>query len=174
MAARPHQYSETSKTSTIHGIHCKYRATSRIISIRHRERDIHIKPSQTRHSRPRKANYPVPIVPSIPILSETRHHSRQNKQTDKHKRIKLSQNESVLVVGVLLRGPAVFLRVGLLGLALQRAIGTKPVSLFLEDACGAKLVRRSSPDARAKRCPGGAEVDIPPLRGAGRKLQRPF
>lgn len=80
---------------------------------------------------------------------------------------------SVLVVGVLLRGPAVFLRVGLLGLALQRAIGTNPVSHVLEDACGANLVRRSSPDARAKRCPGGAETDIP-LRGAGRSSERPF
>lgn len=73
--------------------------------------------------------------------------------------------ESVLVIGVLLRGSAVFVRVGLLGLALQRAIGTNSVSLFLEDACGANLVRRSSPDARAKRCPGGAEADIPPARG---------
>lgn len=82
--------------------------------------------------------------------------------------------ESVLVVGVLLRGSAVLVRVGLLGLALQRAIGTSSVSLFLEDACGANLVRRSSPDARAKGCPGGAEADIPPCAERGGTWERPL
>jgi hypothetical protein len=57
--------------------------------------------------------------------------------------------------------------VGLLSLALQRAIGTNPVSHVLEDACGANLVCRSSPDARAKRCPGGAEADTPPCAERG-------
>ena len=60
---------------------------------------------------------------------------------------------------------------GLLGLALQLAIGTSSVSPFLEDACGANLVRRSSPAARAKRCPGGAEEDITPPARSGAELE---
>jgi hypothetical protein len=173
MATRPRHYSDTSKTDTIHSIHPGIRPQvtqypqSRGKRYTHKTQSKHAKAVPEKQIVPSQQFQVSRFCPNSVITVV-----KIRKQI-KHKRIKLPRAESVLVVGVLLRGPAVFLRVGLLGLALQRAIGTRPVSLFLEDACGAKLVRRSSPDARAKRCPSGAEADIPPTR-SGAELERPF
>lgn len=64
--------------------------------------------------------------------------------------------KSVVVEGILLRRPAVFVRVGLLSLALERAIGhsLRQSSGNLQQA----LTAASIPCARAKLCPGGAEA----------------
>lgn len=64
--------------------------------------------------------------------------------------------KSVVVEGVLLRSPAVFVRVGLLSLALERAIGhsTRQSSGNSQEA----LTAASISCARAKLCPGGAEA----------------
>lgn len=67
-----------------------------------------------------------------------------------------SAARSVVVKRVLLRSPAVFVRVGLLSLTLERAIGhsIRQSSGISHDA----LTAASISCARAKLCPGGAEA----------------
>lgn len=80
-----------------------------------------------------------------------------------------STTESVRVKGVLLRGPPVFVRVGLFGLALQRAIGS-PLLAFCFLHAPFLCRRRSQCTCQALPRRSGGYLTSP-LRGAGWNLQ---
>lgn len=81
-----------------------------------------------------------------------------------------SPSKSVVIEGVLLRSPAIFVWVGPLGLALERAICTLSVSLL--EARKRSWQPRRSQTHMPSSAPAERRLYINPLRGAERNLQR--
>lgn len=94
------------------------KSTARARAIHRKNRNTQIQPKNRHASGPR-----VPNSQTVPVLSEFITVVRLSIET-RYRVAQGSTAESVLVKGVLLRGSSVFVRVGLLGLALQRAIGS--------------------------------------------------